>query len=71
MDTGTFVQQKNQFDSGGVEAESSKTQEHRFVEPKINFSSGEKFLIGSEDIRSIPEMTKTQWKQYYKKMGLE
>ena len=69
MDTGTFIQQEEKFCTNDVKNADEQQKGYRFTEPKINFPK-EKDTI-EEDESEAPEMTKKQWAEYYKKMGLD
>jgi len=69
MDTGTFTQQEEKFCTNDVKTANKQPKGYRFTEPKVSFSEKEYTV---EEVESeAPEMTKKQWAEYYKKMGLE
>lgn len=67
MSTNSFAQQEPQPRTNL----DPKKPGYNFIEPEIEFPEKSSVIEGATDSEDIPEMTKIQWKRYYKKIGLE
>lgn len=65
--TNTFIQQDFKFctnNSGAIKQQ----RDFVFREPQIKFS--EHKLIEEDEMNDAPDMTRSQWRKYYKMAGL-
>jgi len=71
MNTGMFFAKKKSL-TNCIGSNITEHPKYRFVESNINFLKVDSLSFDKTEVaHKVRDLTKAQWKQYYKKLGLE